>query len=108
MYSYIALQNFKRKILLVIKLIYDPEILVNLWDLGLIFNINIINNNIVDIKLTLTSFFCPFYVKIFEEIRSTLYIIFINLKHINIDVIWEIKWHFHMINKNTKFILDIL
>jgi FeS assembly SUF system protein len=42
-----------------LKSCYDPEIPVDIWELGLIYELNINNNNEVDIKMTLTSPSCP-------------------------------------------------
>jgi FeS assembly SUF system protein len=49
----------KEKIIEAISKVYDPEIPVNLWDLGLIYEINIAPNNDVEIIMTLTAPNCP-------------------------------------------------
>lgn len=108
MNSYKEIKLLKEKIIITIKLIYDPEILINIWDLGLIHNIDILKYNIVDIKMTLTSFTCPFYKKIIEEIKSSINITLIEVKYISIEVKWNIKWNKKMINSKTRFILDLL
>ena len=51
--------KIKEKIISEIKKVYDPEIPVNIYDLGLIYSINIKNNNEAYIEMTLTSPNCP-------------------------------------------------
>lgn len=98
----------KKKVILIIKLIYDPEILINIWDIGLIHNIDMLKYNIISIRMTLTSFTCPFYKKIIEEIKSTINITMIEIRFISIEVNWNIKWSKSMINSKTRFILDLI
>ena len=51
--------ELKEAIIKNLKEVFDPEISVNVYDLGLIYNINIISESKVDIVMTLTSAFCP-------------------------------------------------
>lgn len=64
----------KEKIIEVLKHVYDPEIPINVYDLGLIYNIGIKNNGDVDILMTLTFAGCPIgsYLtqKVEEEIKK--------------------------------------
>lgn len=52
-------QQLKEKIIIKIKEIFDPEIPVNIYDLGLIYEIKVDNAGKVDIRMTLTSPNCP-------------------------------------------------
>jgi len=52
-------EEIKGKIISVLKRIYDPEIPVDIYELGLIYDIKVDNNGIVDIEMTLTSPNCP-------------------------------------------------
>jgi FeS assembly SUF system protein len=53
------MSELKEKVILEIKKIYDPEIPVNIYELGLIYNIDIDEKNKVNIDMTLTSPNCP-------------------------------------------------
>ena len=53
----------------VLKSIYDPEIPVNIYDLGLIYNINLDNNHIAHITMTLTAPNCPMAEELIEEVK---------------------------------------
>jgi metal-sulfur cluster biosynthetic enzyme len=65
-------ENFivKEKIIAFLKTIYDPEIPVNIYDLGLIYNIEIIDKK-VKILMTLTSPNCPMVDELIESVKST-------------------------------------
>ena len=51
--------DLKEKVIMEIKKIYDPEIPVNIYELGLIYDIKVNKENVVDIKMTLTTPNCP-------------------------------------------------
>ena len=51
--------ELKDKVIAEIKKIYDPEIPVNIYDLGLIYDVKVDKENIVEIKMTLTTPNCP-------------------------------------------------
>ena len=53
------MSEIKNKVIEEIKKIFDPEIPVNIYELGLIYNIEVDEKNIVDVKMTLTSPNCP-------------------------------------------------
>ena len=53
----------------VLKSIYDPEIPVNIYDLGLIYNINLDDDHIAHITMTLTAPNCPMAEELIEEVK---------------------------------------
>jgi FeS assembly SUF system protein len=54
------LSQLREAVIKALKTVYDPEIPLNIYDLGLIYDVNIDINGIVLIKMTLTSMSCPF------------------------------------------------
>lgn len=52
-------EDLKKKIIEALKTVYDPEIPINIYDLGLIYNINISDEGVVTIDMTLTAVGCP-------------------------------------------------
>jgi FeS assembly SUF system protein len=58
----------RQKIVSVLKLIFDPEIPVNIYELGLIYNIEIFEKNKVNIEMTLTAPNCPVADNIIQEV----------------------------------------
>lgn len=73
-----------------LKTIYDPEIPVNIYDLGLIYKIEITGND-VHVVMTLTTATCPAAAFMPEEVRSVLEEI-PSIGNITVDVVYEPKW----------------
>tara|TARA_B100002003_G_C13901153_1_gene438986 strand:+ start:239 stop:628 length:390 start_codon:yes stop_codon:yes gene_type:complete len=89
-----------------IKTVFDPEIPVNIYDLGLVYNINIDKKNNIGIKMTLTTPNCPVadsMPKTVGEALSTLEAI----SSIKVELVWDPKWHKDMMSEDAKIALDI-
>lgn len=71
--------------------VYDPELPVNLYDLGLIYGIDISDDNTVNINMTLTAPNCPVADKIPEDVATAVRKIE-DVKTVNVTLIWEPKW----------------
>ena len=61
-------ENINNEIIKNLREVYDPEISINVYDLGLIYNIDLDNLPMVSVTHTLTSAFCPFADQIIEDI----------------------------------------
>ena len=64
--------DLKEKIIGEIKKIYDPEIPVNIYDLGLIYDVKVDEKNNVDVKMTLTTPNCPVAESLPQEVENTV------------------------------------
>lgn len=73
----------------VLKMIYDPEIPVNIYDLGLIYDLAIVGWD-VTIKMTLTAVGCPIGPAIAEEIRNKLQSV--GASNVIVDFVWSPPW----------------
>ena len=89
-----------------IKTVMDPEIPVNLYDLGLIYNINISNNNEIKIEMTLTNPNCPVAGSMPKSVGKSLEKLN-NFKSIEVSLVWEPKWHKDLMSEEAKLALDI-
>ncbi|MFI4936892.1 MAG: iron-sulfur cluster assembly protein [Candidatus Berkiellales bacterium] len=78
------------KVLEILKMIYDPEIPVNMVDLGLIYSIKIQNNN-VHIQMTLTNPGCPVAAQFPEVVKSHLSTL-PEVNDITIEMVWDPPW----------------
>ncbi len=96
------------KIIAILKLIYDPEISVNIWDLGLIYNIETSSKNIINIEMTLTSPTCPVADAIPQEVKKKIEQIMTNASEANVQLVWQPKWDKSMMSEEAKFILDMM
>ena len=88
-----------------LKQIYDPEIPVNIYDLGLIYNIEV-DREKVDIKMTLTSQGCPSAQQIPDMVRSRL-LTLPEVRNVDVEVVWEPEWNPSLISPEGKKILNL-
>ena len=89
-----------------LKTVYDPEIPVNIYDLGLIYNLDIdLKNNII-IKMTLTTPNCPVADTMPENVGKAVSEIE-GISSIRVELVWEPKWSKDMMTEDAKLALDI-
>ena len=80
--------KIKEKIISEIKKVYDPEIPVNIYDLGLIYSINIKNDNEAYIEMTLTSPNCPVADSLPKMVKENISSIE-GIKKVDLKLVWE-------------------
>ena len=98
--------KLKEKIIEEIKKIYDPEIPVNIYDLGLIYNIEIINQNEINIKMTLTSPNCPVAESLPKMVKENLSSID-GISKVNLNLVWSPPWTKDMMSEEAKLELNL-
>jgi len=81
----------KDEIVKILKTIYDPEISINIYDLGLIYSIKIEENKKVKIDMTLTSANCPFAQSLPVEVRDKVLLIK-GVEDVSIEMVWDPLW----------------
>jgi metal-sulfur cluster biosynthetic enzyme len=86
-----------------LKTIYDPEIPVNIYDLGLIYAITITGNNI-HVLMTLTTATCPAAAFLSEEVNLVLQEI-PEVEAVNVEVVYEPKWTRDKMRPEAKALL---
>ena len=89
-----------------IRTVVDPEIPVNLYDLGLIYEIKINNNNDIKIKMPLTNPNCPVAGTMPESVGKSIEKLS-NLNSIEVSLVWDPKWHKDLMSEEAKLALDI-
>ena len=88
-----------------IKTVMDPEIPVNLYDLGLIYSIKNRNNNVV-IEMTLTNPNCPVAGQMPENVAKSIEQIN-DLRSIEVKLVWKPSWTKDLMSEDAKLALDI-
>ncbi len=83
--------TLEEKIVEVIKTCYDPEIPVDIYALGLIYDINVADDGAVDIKMTLTSPACPAAGSLPPEVETKVGSIE-GVSSAKVEVVWEPTW----------------
>ena len=93
------------KVIAEIKKIYDPEIPVNIYELGLIYNIDI-NKSDVKVKMTLTTPNCPVAESLPKEVKDSIMEIK-EVSKVDLDLVWDPPWDKSMITEAGKLELNL-
>lgn len=97
----------EEKIVEMIKTVYDPEIPVNIYDLGLIYRIDVKEDNSVDIDMTLTAPNCPAADFMLEDVRQKVESIE-GIGTVNIQLVFEPEWSQDLMTEEAKLELGLL
>ena len=97
--------DLKEKIITEIKKIYDPEIPVNIYELGLIYDIKVDDNN-VEVKMTLTSPNCPVAESLPNEVKDSILKIK-DVKDVDLKLVWAPPWNQDMMSEAAKLELNL-
>ncbi len=89
-----------------IETIYDPEIPVNIYDLGLIYDIDLLENNDIKIKMSLTAPGCPVAGEMPGQVADTIAKID-DAGLIEVELVWEPAWTKDRMSEDAKMALDI-
>ncbi len=98
--------KLKDKVIAEIKKIYDPEIPVNIYELGLIYDIIIDDNNYVKIDMTLTTPNCPVAESLPNEVKNSVKEIK-EVKDVDLKLVWEPPWDKSMMSESAKLELNL-
>lgn len=97
----------EEKIVKMLKTVYDPEIPVNVYDLGLIYKIDLDDNTCLRLDMTLTAPNCPAADFILEDIRMKLESIE-GIKSVDVNLVFEPEWNQDMMTEEAKLELGFL
>ena len=100
------MSDIKNRVIEKIKQIYDPEIPVNIYELGLIYNIKIDENNNVKIDMTLTSPNCPVAESLPKEVKDSIMNVE-GVKDITLYLVWDPPWDKSMMTEAAKLELNL-
>ena len=92
----------------VIKQIYDPEIPVNIYDLGLIYDVTVTDDFQVFVKMTLTAPNCPVAGSLPNSVRDSIQNSLQHVKEADVEVVWEPQWNKDMISETGLLQLGLL
>jgi FeS assembly SUF system protein len=96
----------EEKIVAMFRTIYDPEIPVNIYDLGMVYRIDV-KEGVVDVQMTLTAPNCPAADFIVEDVRQKLESI-AEVKAVNIDLVFDPAWDQSMMSDEAKLELGFM
>ncbi len=97
--------DIREQIIDEIKKVYDPEIPVNVWDLGLIYNISVTDKNI-DIEMTFTSPTCPMMEDILNQVRDNVTNV-AGGRDVDVKLVWDPAWDISRMSEAARVELDL-
>ncbi len=97
--------NLKEKIIEEIKKIYDPELPVNIYELGLIYEIKV-QNETAKVKMTLTTPNCPVAESLPKEVKDSIMQIE-GIENVDLDLVWDPPWDKSMMSEAAKLELNL-
>ena len=98
--------DLKKEIIEEIRKIYDPEIPVNIYELGLIYNVKVENNNTAKIIMTLTSPNCPVAESLPKEVKDSVMQVE-GIEKVDLDLVWDPPWDKSMMSESAKLELNL-
>jgi FeS assembly SUF system protein len=81
----------KEQVMSALEEVYDPEIPINVVDLGLIYEVDVKEDDTVDVKMTMTAPGCPMHQTISADVRQQILGVE-GVKGANVQVVWEPLW----------------
>ena len=100
------MSDIKTKIIEEIKKIYDPEIPVNIYELGLIYKIEVDEKNKINIDMTLTSPNCPVAESLPKEVKENIKKVE-GVSDVNLNLVWEPPWDKDKMSEAAKLELNL-
>ena len=100
------MSNIKNKVIEEIKKIYDPEIPVNIYELGLIYKIEVDEKNKVNLDMTLTSPNCPVAESLPKQVKENILKVE-GVSDVNLNLVWEPPWDKDKMSEAAKLELNL-
>jgi len=98
--------EIKNKIIEEIRKIYDPELPVNIYELGLIYDVTVENENFAKIKMTLTTPNCPVAESLPKEVKEGAMQVE-EIDDVNLQLVWDPPWTKEMMSDAAKLELNL-
>ena len=105
--DHLAKKDLEEQIIQVLKTVYDPEIPVDIYELGLIYNIHITDDSDVHIEMTLTSPNCPAAESMPAEIRQKVAGMEM-VRSFDLDIVFDPSWDQSMMSEEAQIELGMI
>ena len=100
-------QALKQKIIDALRTIYDPEIPVNIYDLGLIYVVHIDDHNVVNVQMTLTAPACPVAGTLPGQVENVLREVE-GVRDASVELVWDPPWDQSRMSEDARLTLGLL
>jgi len=97
----------KKEVIAAISEIFDPEIPVNIYELGLIYDVNVAENAKIDLVMTLTSPHCPVAEILPAQVKSRVELVH-GVNEVELELTWEPPWDPEMMSEAAKLELGFM
>ncbi|HUP21834.1 MAG TPA: iron-sulfur cluster assembly protein [Thermoanaerobaculia bacterium] len=98
--------ELRERIIDQLRTVFDPEIPVSIWELGLVYDIAIADDGAVEIKMTLTSPHCPVAESLPGEVQRAAASV-AGTRDVQVDVVWDPSWNPDMMSEAAKLELGM-
>lgn len=98
----------KDDVLAALKEVYDPEIPINIVDLGLIYRVDFPAPETVEVDMTLTGMGCPVGPQMVETVRQTIAMAFPEMKRVAVNLVWRPPWDPKKATEDGKVMLGAM
>jgi len=97
----LASKDLERSVVAALKTVYDPEIPVDIWELGLIYSLEISLEGRADVKMTLTAPGCPVAGSLPPEVEARILEV-PGVTSAHVELVWEPMWNKDMMSEEAK------
>jgi FeS assembly SUF system protein len=98
--------SLRDQMIAAVKTCFDPEIPVDVWELGLIYELSINDKGIATLKMTLTSPMCPVAESLPMEVLQKIQVVD-GVNDVDLQVVWDPPWSKEMMSEEARFALDM-
>ncbi|MCB0584036.1 MAG: SUF system Fe-S cluster assembly protein [Phaeodactylibacter sp.] len=98
--------ELEQRIIEALKTVYDPEIPVDIYELGLVYKIDILKDGKVEITMTLTSPMCPVAESLPMEVQQKVWEVD-GVSEVSLNVVYDPPWSKDMMSEEARFALDM-
>ncbi len=100
-------KDLKEEIIETLKMVYDPEIPVNIYELGLVYQVDVSENGDVKIVMTLTSPMCPVAESLPREVQYRIEEIE-QVNKVEVELVWDPPWNPAMMSEEARLELNMM
>lgn len=99
-------ERLKQDVVDVLRTIFDPEIPVNIYEIGLIYDLDVDTSGRVQVRMTLTSPMCPVAESLPPEVEAKINAV-PGVNGVALDLVWEPPWNPQMMSEDARLLLGI-
>jgi len=103
----IKAQDIEARVIEVLRTVYGPEIPVNIYDLGLIYGVDVTPEGKVGIRMTLTSPMCPVAESLPGDVRSRVKTVD-GVTEVDVQVVWDPPWTMDQLSEAARLQLGLM